>query len=108
MGCREDVGGNPLAAAQVAPGKAGLAGRRLDPGHQRHMIEPSRGKLRFEVAQIRDVGRIAVEVAGHWSIAKWMVIRPKGAVARNRPSHPPVVDVTIKLGRIHRNAARQR
>ena len=65
MGCRKDVGGDPLATAEVAPGKSGLPLGRRRPGHQGHMIEPSRSQRRLEVAQIWDVSRIAVEIEGH-------------------------------------------
>src|SRR5262249_13600576 len=87
MGCSKDVGGDPLAAPQVAPGKAGAPGRRLDPGYQCNMIEPGGGQRRFEVAQVWDVGRVAMKIAGHRRFPGWSTLvdkqtRPRWNTAR--------------------------
>jgi len=65
MGRREDCGGNALAAAEIAPCQTISPGGRLDPGDERHMIEPSRRQHRFEVPQIRNIGPITVIFSRH-------------------------------------------
>src|SRR5215471_4846796 len=65
MGCGKNRRGDSLAAAEIAPRKTGFSGGGLDPGDQRHMIEPGRCQHWFEIPQIRDVGRIAVNLSDH-------------------------------------------
>ena len=65
MGRGEYCGGDPLAAAEIAPRELLSPRRGLDPGDERHMIEPSRRQHRFEVPQIRDIGCITVIFSRH-------------------------------------------
>ena len=46
----EDRGGDPLAAAEIAPGETVLPGRRPHPTEQRDEIEPGRRQHRLEAA----------------------------------------------------------
>src|SRR5437899_1407977 len=89
----EDGGGYPLAAAEIAPGETTLPGRRLDSGHERHMIEPSRRQHWLEVPQIRDIGGIAFTLSHHCAvISSRSARRPRRRVTTRSAAACPLAD----------------
>ncbi len=65
MGGGEDRCGHALAAAEVAPGEAVRARGRIDPANERHMVEPGGSQHRLEIAEIRNVGNVTLEITRH-------------------------------------------